>query len=142
MSKSNNIRRRRVSGLYWKVYDQNMTGKAYVTLKIQKRYHSKARKVRKARYLKLYRQNMAKYRASKNRIYFKRANKYLRAYRKTSAYIYKTVKYARYGWTSINKTRVYKYKTRSKGLYRFLVYAKDRAGNNQQNIAKGSFRIR
>ena len=128
--------------LRWKVKDPYTGNKTYVKLRIQKRNYSKARAARKARYLKLYRQNMAKYRASNNRIYFKRANKYLRAYRKTSAYIYKTVKYAKYGWTSINKTRVYRYKTRSKGLYRFLVYAKDRAGNDQQNIAKGSFRIR
>jgi len=130
------------ASLRWKVRDPYTGNKTYVKLRVQKRYYSKVRAARKARYLKLYRQNMAKYRASNNRIYFKRANKYLRAYRKTSAYIYKTVKYARYGWTSINKTRVYRYKTRSKGLYRFLVYAKDAAGNNQQNIAKGSFRIR
>ncbi|KKM05568.1 hypothetical protein LCGC14_1752770, partial [marine sediment metagenome] len=74
--------------------------------------------------------------------YKKAKNKYLRAYRKTSVYVYKTVKRPNYRWTSINKWRSYNFRTSSPGVYRYLVYSKDQAGNNQQNIARGSIRVK
>ncbi|KKK53332.1 hypothetical protein LCGC14_3095840, partial [marine sediment metagenome] len=74
--------------------------------------------------------------------YKKAKNKYLRAYRKTSVYFYKTVKVANYRWTTINKVRIYKYKTRSTGIFRFIVMSKDQAGNTQYNKARAGFRIR
>ncbi|KKM67164.1 hypothetical protein LCGC14_1473950, partial [marine sediment metagenome] len=69
-------------------------------------------------------------------------NKYLRAYRRTKTVVYKNVKTANYRWTGINKWRSYNFRTKSRGVYKYYVYAKDKAGNSQQNIARGSFRIR
>ena len=144
--------------LRWKVRDNTST--VYVKLKIQKRVKSKSRANRKARYLKRYRayrskylKYRTKYRKMRNRIlrrrnqraavkYKKAMNKYLRAYRKTKTVVYKTVKTPNYRWTRINRWRTYKWKTRSKGVYRYLVYAKDRANNKQRNVAKAGFRIR
>ena len=132
--------------LRWKVKDNSR--KAKVTLKIQKKIRSKSRAKRKARYKKLYlkyrklmRSRSVRSKKQRNR-YKKLANKYKRAYRKTKTVFYKTVKAARYGWTGINKWRAYKWRTRSKGVYRFLVYATDTAGNKQKNIARANFRIR
>ena len=144
--------------LRWKVRDNTST--VYVKLKIQKRVKSKLRVKRKARYLKRYRAYRGKYLSykkqkskTKNRTlarryhraavkYKKAMNKYLRAYRKTKTVVYKTVKTPNYRWTRINKWRTYKWRTRSKGVYRYLVYAKDRANNSQRNVAKAGFRIR
>ena len=146
------------ASLSWKV--KNNTRTAYVKLKIQKRVKSKLRVKKKARYLKTYRKYRGKYliykkkyRKTRNRtlrkryqraaVKYKRAmNKYLRAYRKTKTIIYKTVKTANYRWTSVNKWRSYNFRARSRGVYKYYVYAKDKAGNSQQNIARGSFRIR
>ena len=122
--------------LRWKVRDNSR--KAKVTLKIQKRVKSKSRAKKKARYKKLY----LKYRKLRGKSNKKRARKYKKAYRKTKTVFYKTVKTARYGWTGINKWRAYKWKTRSKSVYRFLVYATDTAGNKQKNVARANFRIR
>jgi len=122
--------------LRWRVRDNS--SKAKVVLKIQKKVRSKSRAKKKARYLKLYR----KYRKSKSRRNKKLAKKYKRAYRKTKTVFYKTVKNVRYGMTSINKWRAYRWRTRSRGLFRFLVYATDTAGNKQKNIAKGPIRIK
>ncbi|KKM62922.1 hypothetical protein LCGC14_1516760 [marine sediment metagenome] len=47
----------------------------------------------------------------------------------------------RAGWTDSGVWKNYKY-TGKKGLYKFQVYATDQAGKAQQNIAKGSFRIK
>ena len=144
--------------LRWKVKDNS--SRAYVKLRIQKRIKSRSRTARKARYLRTYRKYRGKYLTYKNKYrkirnrtlrrryqkaavrYKKAMNKYLRAYRKTKTVVYKTVRTPNYRWTSINKWRTYKWKTRSKGVYRYLVYAKDRAGNNQRNVAKAGFRIR
>ncbi len=122
--------------LRWKVKDND--SKAKVTVKIQKKVKSKSRAKKKARYKKLY----LKYRKLRGKSNKKRAKKYKKAYRKTKTVFYKTVKTARYGWTGINKWRAYKWKTRSKNVYRFLVYATDTAGNKQKNIARANFRIR
>ncbi len=80
---------------------------------IKERVVSKARKKRKARYLKTYRKHRAKYMAYKKKYrktrnktlrrryqraavkYKKAMNKYLRAYRKTKIVVYKTIKRAR-----------------------------------------------
>jgi|GEM_PF-530121 len=132
--------------LKWKVRDPYTGNKSNVKIKIQKLVKSKIRTKRKARYLRQYRAWRAKYLKTKNRRlrarYKKRASKYLRAYRKTKTVIYKTVKNVNYGLTGINKWRSYRYRINKAGQYRYLVYATDRAGNKQQNIAKGSFRIR
>ena len=146
------------ASLTWHVKDYS--SKAYVKLKIQKRVKSKLRVKKKARYLKAYRKYRGKYkiykkkyRKTRNRtlrrryqkaaVKYKRAmNKYLRAYRRTKTVVYKTVKTANYRWTHINKWRKYNFRTRSRGAYKYYVYAKDKAGNSQQNIARGSFRIR
>ena len=122
--------------LRWKVKDNS--SKAKVALKIQKKVKSRSRAKKKARYKKLY----LKYRKLRGKSNKKRARKYKKAYRKTKTVFYKTVKTARYGMTAINKWRAYKWKTRSKGVYRFLVYATDTAGNKQKNIARANFRIR
>ncbi len=144
--------------LRWKVKDNSNT--VYVKLRIQKRIKSRSRVARKARYLRRYRayrgkylKYRTKYRKIRNRTlrrrykraavkYRKAKNKYLRAYRKTKTIVYKTVKVPNYRWTRVNKWRAYKWKTRSKGVYRYLVYAKDKAGNSQRNVAKAGFRIR
>ncbi len=146
------------ASLSWKVKDH--ANKAYVKLKIQKRVKSKLRVKKKARYLKTYRKYRGKYiiykkkyRKTRNRTlrkryqraavkYKKAMNKYLRAYRGTKTVVFKLVKTANYRWTGINKWRSYNFRTRSRGTYRYYVYAKNKAGNNQQNIAKGSFRIK
>ncbi|KKK84398.1 hypothetical protein LCGC14_2783750, partial [marine sediment metagenome] len=121
---------------------------------------SRSRVARKARYLRTYRKYRGKYliykkkyRKTRNKTlrrryqraavkYKKATNKYLRAYRKTSVNVYKTVRTPNYRWTSINKWRTYRWKTRSAGVYRYLVYAKDRANSSQRNVAKAGFRIR
>ncbi|KKM90958.1 hypothetical protein LCGC14_1233390, partial [marine sediment metagenome] len=144
--------------LKWKVTDNAST--AYVKLKIQKRLKSRSRVARKARYLRTYRKYRGKYliykkkyRKTRNRTLRRRyqraavknkkaMNKYLRAYRKTKTVVYKTVKRPNYRWTRINRWRTYKWRTRSAGVYRFLVYATDKAGNVQKNIAKASIRIK
>ena len=144
--------------LRWKVRDNTST--VYVKLKIQKRVKSKLRVKRKARYLKRYKAYKGKYLSykkqkskTKNRTlarryhraavkYKKAMNKYLRAYRKTKTVVYKTVKTPNYRWTRVNKWRTYKWRTRSKGVYRYLVYAKDKAKNSQRNVAKAGFRIK
>ncbi len=137
-------RRRRRRGLAtarlrWKVVDPYTGKKAKVNLRIQKRLKSKSRAKKKARYKKLYLKNWKLYRKSRNkklkRRYKRRYRKYKKAYRKVKAYGYKTVKQANYGLTTINRWRTYKFKTRSKGKYRFIVKAKDRAGNIQKNTA-------
>ena len=151
-------RRLAFAKLRWKVKDDS--SKAYVKIRIQKRIKSRSRTARKARYLKTYKKYRGKYliykkkyRKIKNRTLRRRyqraavknkkaMNKYLRAYRKTKTVVYKTVKTANYRWTSINKWRTYEWRTRSSGLFRYLVYAKDKAGNKQQKIAKGSVRIK
>ena len=132
--------------LKWKVRDPYTGNKSIVKIKIQKRIKSKARTKRKARYLKQYRAWRAKYLKTKNRRlrarYKKQTNKYLRAYRKTKTVIYKTVKNISYGLTGINKWRSYRYRTNKAGQYKYLVYAIDRAGNKQKNVARGSLRIK
>ncbi len=132
--------------LKWHVKDPYTDNKAYTTLRIQKNVKSRSRIARKARYLRLYRAYKAKYLGTRNRTlkrrYLRTTNKYLRAYKRTSIYVYKTVKVARYRWTAINKWRTYNYRTNSPGTYRYFVRAKDQARNSQQNIAKGSLRIK
>ncbi|RJQ31878.1 MAG: hypothetical protein C4562_05445 [Actinobacteria bacterium] len=55
---------------------------------------------------------------------------------------YKLVKLVNYRLTSIGKTRVYRWKTKFPGTYRFYVLAKDRTGNSQQNSARNWIVIR
>ncbi len=135
-----------IARLKWKVRDPYTGNKSIVKLKIQKLVKSKVRTKRKARYFKQYRAWRAKYLKTKNRRlrarYKKRTSKYFKAYRKTKTVIYKTVKNVNYGLTGINKWRSYRYRTNKAGQYRYLVYATDRAGNKQRNVAKGAFRIK
>ena len=160
VAKRSGVRRIATAKLYWKVKDPSTRNKAYVRLKIQKVFYSKAKSARKTRYLKTYRKYRGKYiiykrkyRKIRNRTlrrryqraavrYKKAMNKYLRAYRKTRKYNYKTVKLANYRWTKINKMRYYRFKTRSRGLYRFIVYAKNKRGLNQRKTAQAYFRIK
>lgn len=120
-------------------------GKSNLLTKIRKRFVSKSRIAKKARYLRLYRAYKAKYKKTKNRTlkrrYLRSAQKYYKAYRKTNTAYYKTVKNIRAGWRNSGTWKTYRY-TGRKALYKFYVYATDTAGNKQQNIAKGSFRIR
>ncbi|RJQ33506.1 MAG: hypothetical protein C4562_00090 [Actinobacteria bacterium] len=58
-----------------------------------------------------------------------------RSGRRTYKVVYRTVKSIRYGWTPINQWRKYVFATRDSGTYRYWVYAKDRAGNTQYNVA-------
>lgn len=55
---------------------------------------------------------------------------------------YRLVKVVNYGWTIVNKTRVYRWRLRSKGLYKFFVFAKDRAGNRQRFRARNYVIVR
>ncbi|TET55197.1 MAG: hypothetical protein E3J54_00610 [Actinobacteria bacterium] len=130
----------------WKVVDPYTGKKAKVNLRIQKRLKSKSRAKKKARYKKLYLKNWKLYRKSRNkklkRRYKRRYRKYKKAYRKVKVYGYKTVKQANYGLTTINRWRTYKFKMRSKGKYRFIVKAKDRAGNTQKNTAVASITVK
>ncbi len=125
--------------------DAPANGKSNLHTKLRKRYVSKSRTAKKARYLRLYRAYKAKYKRTRNRTlkrrYLRSAQKYYKAYRKTKTAYYKTVKNIRVGGQKSGSWKTYRY-TGRKALYKFYVYATDIAGNKQQNIAKGSFRIR
>lgn len=127
--------------LNWKVYDPLAGNTAYVKIRIQKRTYPRKR----ARYWSLYRQSKIKYNRTRNRTlrkrYLQQAKIYYRRWRQVKAY-YKTIKIANYRWTGINKTRTYYWGASKPGKYRYLVYAKDRAGNMQRNVAIGYVRIR
>lgn len=60
----------------------------------------------------------------------------LKIQKKVSNTRYETKKIVRYDWTTINRLRYYLQKFNYPGTYRFLVYARDRAGNRQYNIAR------
>ena len=125
--------------------DAPFNGKSNLLAKIRKRIKSKSRAKKQARYKKLYLKNRNLYRKTRNRTlkrrYKKRAGKYKKAYRKVKVVYYKTVKTVRAGWKNSGSWKTYKY-TGKKGIYKFYVYATDTVGNKQQNIAKGSFRIK
>ena len=125
--------------------DAPFNGKSNLLAKIRKRIKSKSRAKKQARYKKLYLKYRNLYRKTRNRTlkrrYKKRAGKYKKAYRKVKVVYYKTVKTVRAGWKNSGSWKTYKY-TGKKGLYKFYVYATDTAGNKQQNVAKGAFRIK
>ncbi len=118
-------RNKSIAKIYYKRY----------RISLKKKHSKKA-----AHYLRLYRMVKKRYLTYRNRynvrkILSRRASKYKRAYRKTDPYNYKIVKKVNYKWTKINRTRYYKWRTRSKGVYKFYVYATDAAGNRQRNVA-------
>ncbi len=132
--------------LKWKVSDTFSENKAKVIVKVDRKVISRPHKRRKDIYYKKYKAYKAKYKKTKNRRLRKRyldaADKYFKAYRKTNQYKYIQVKRVNYGLTTVNKWRTYKYKARWAGNYRYHVYATDQGNNKQQNIARGSIRIK
>ena len=132
--------------LYWKVRDPYTNNRALVKLTIKKRVYSRSRAVKKARYFRLYKHYRTKYRKTRNRRLRKRyqkwANVYKRRYKKIKPRYYRRIKTVSYGWTTINKTRVYRFKTKTRGTYRYYVSAKDKAGNTQRNTASNYIIVR
>jgi len=130
--------------LYWKVKDN--TDDVYVKLKIKKRTYSKTRAKRKQRYWDLYKLVKAKALRIKNRKmrrrYLNQARIYKRRYRSIKSTYYRHVKTVDYGWTAVNLVRAYIWRTNTPGTYKFYVYAKDRAGNPQRNVARNYLIIR
>ena len=133
-----------VVDLRWKVLDAPANSKAYVKLRVQHKTYSRSAKRKKDRSWRLYRINKVKYKRTRNRTlkrrYLQMAKIYYRRYRKIKP-SYRNVKTINYGYTPINKIRIYKFKTSKAGAYRYFVYAKDRAGNMQKKAAKGSVRV-
>ncbi len=133
------------ANIKYMAFDMPHKGQSNIVVKIRKRIKSKSRVKRQARYKKLYLKYRNLYRKTRNRTlkrhYKSRAAKYHRAYRRIKVVFYKTVKTVRAGWKNSGQWNTYKYKG-SAALYKYYVYATDRAGNKQQNIAKGSFRIK
>jgi len=128
--------------LRWYVNDIYTGGQAKVILRIKKKYKSPTNIRKKANYLKLYKRYRKKYSMTKNKKlknhYLKAYKKYYKAYKRISIYLYKTLKTVNYGWTAINKWRSYQYKTRTTGTLYYFIYAADKAGNKQGNIASNS----
>jgi len=126
--------------LYWKVRDPYTGNRAIVKIKIAKRTYSKARARRKSYYYRLYKRTKAKGLRIKNRKMRRRrlnqARIYKRRWRRIKPTYYRRVKTVNYGWTSINRTRSYRWRTRTPGTYRFYVYSKDRVSNPQRNVAR------
>ena len=127
--------------LYWKVFDPYTAGTAYVKLKVKKKIYSKIRAKRKALYYKRYKAYKAKYLYYRTRYrtiagrYYRGARIYYKRYRRVKVYYWRNVKTVDYGWTSINKTRSYRWRLRTPGTYKFYVLSKDKAGNSQRNVA-------
>ena len=121
------------------------SSKSNLVVKIRQKVKSKSRAKKQGKYKKLYLKYKTLYRKTKNRRlkrrYKKLAKKYKKASRKVKVTYYKNVKTISAGWTDSGVWKNYEY-TGKKGLYEFHVYATNEAGNAQQNIAKGSFRIK
>ena len=132
--------------LHWKVRDPYTGNRAIVKVKIAKRTYSKARARRKSYYYRLYKRTKAKGLRIKNRKMRRRrlnqARIYKRRWRRIKPTYYRRVKTANYGLTTINRTRSYRWRTRSPGVYRFYVYSRDRASNSQRNVARNYLIIR
>lgn len=56
--------------------------------------------------------------------------------KKTGKYSYRTVKTIRYQHVSVNQWHYYMFRTTTEGVFRYLIYASDHAGNPQLNVAK------
>ena len=116
--------------------------KAAATLRIQKKVKSRL----KPRYYALYKKYKAAYLKSKNPILKKRyltaLRKYYDAWRKYPTFVYNTIKTAKYRSVSTNVWHTYKYTTGSAGTFRYLIHARDRAGNSEQQVRSGSLIIK
>ncbi len=133
-----------IAPLFWKVEDN--ADNAFVKLKIKKRTYSKSRTIRKQRYRDLYKIVKAKALRTNNPIlrrrYLNQAKIYKRRSRSIKSIYYRHEKTVDYGWTAVNMVRAYIWRTNTPGTYKFYVYAKDRAGNPQRNVARNYLIIR
>ena len=134
--------------LYWKVYDPYTANKAYVKLKIKKRTYSRTRAAKKAYYYKRYRSYKSRYLyyRTRNRTiagrYYRGAKIYFKRYRSVKVYYWRHVRTVDYRWTTINRTRYYRWRLTTPGTYKFYVLSKDQAGNSQRNVARNYIIVR
>ncbi|TET55146.1 MAG: hypothetical protein E3J54_00680 [Actinobacteria bacterium] len=131
--------------LYWKIKDSYSGNKVFAKLRIKKKVYLKTRAKRKKTYLAIYKKYARKYRKTRNRRLRRRyrniAKKYFRLYRKTKTSVYKNLKTYK-GWTSANRYKYSKWQTNKPGKYKYFIYARDRAGNRQANIASNTIIIK
>ena len=145
---SRNSRGVATAKLYWKVFDPYTANYAYVKLKIKKKNYSKTRAAKKAYYYKRYRYYKSRYLfyRTRNRTiaarYYRGARIYFKRYRRVKVYYWSHVKTVDYGWTTINKTRIYRWRLRTPGTYKFYVLSRDQAGNTQRNVASNYIIVR
>ncbi len=145
---SRNSRGVATAKLYWKVFDPYTANYAHVKLKIKKKNYSKTRAAKKAYYYKRYRYYKSRYLfyRTRNRIiaarYYRGARIYFKRYRRVKVYYWRHVKTVDYGWTTINKTRIYRWRLRTPGTYKFYVLSRDQAGNTQRNVASNYIIVR
>jgi hypothetical protein len=120
--------------------------KAYTKVIIQKRVYLRSRAKLKAHYFNLYKLNKGKYIKSKNsylrKRYLSQAKIYYRRWRNTKTFANKAIKIANFGWLPTSRWRTYKYSTNTPGTYGYIIYARDRAGNTQQQVRSGTLIIR
>ncbi|KKL97516.1 hypothetical protein LCGC14_1833690, partial [marine sediment metagenome] len=147
--KKHTTRRRRgvaTARVYWKVRDSYTGNKAYVKIVVKKRVYSAKRRAREARALRAFKSWRAKARKTKNknlaRKYRQKMRMHKRRLNKARRQAYKRVKTINYKWTKINRLRVYKWRTRASGKFKFWVMSKDQARNPQRNIARNYVIIR
>lgn len=105
-----------------------------------KTYAPKRYRIRRGRVARLYWKVYDPFTGSRSyvKIYLKRRT-YSRTKRK---WFYRTVKTIKYGLTTINKLRYYRLRIKTRGKYKMYVYARDRAGNKQANIASNYVIVR
>ncbi|KKM97593.1 hypothetical protein LCGC14_1166460 [marine sediment metagenome] len=130
--------------LFWKVTDN--TDSVYVKIKVKKRTYSKSRAIRKQHYWDLYKLVKAKALRTNNptqrRRYLNQAKIYKRRSSSIKSTYYRHVKTVDYGWTAVNLVRAYIWRTSAPGIYKFYVFAKDRDGNSQRNVASNYLIVR
>ena len=132
--------------IYWKVRDSYTGNKAYVKIVVKKRVYSAARRAREARALRAFKSWRAKARKTTNknlaRKYRQKMRMHKRRLNKARRQAYRRVKTINYKWTRINRLRVYKWRTRASGKFKFWVMARDQARNPQRNVARNYVIIR
>jgi len=62
--------------------------------------------------------------------------------KKTKKIVYKTTKIIRFGLGATNTWRIYKFETSIAGTNKYIIYAKDRAGNTAQQVRNGTLIVK